>query len=109
MKYEYAVVYENSSDKINIGQCQTTVGFEIFSLLQYKLSKRVTQIWYKLGNSSSDNNITKYIYVYHNIFTHILGNPEEWLMFMNPGQNPTLTKPHRTKPHTDKTPSVIFS
>ena len=54
MKLDYIVVYENISDKFDIGHCRTKVkvtgDFKSFlHLQQYKLSGPITQLWYKLG------------------------------------------------------------
>ena len=55
MKLEHIVIYENISDKFDIGHCRTkvkvTTDFEIFlHLPQYKLSGPISQLWYKLGS-----------------------------------------------------------
>ena len=52
---KYIVVYENNSDKVDIGHHRTIVkvmvDFEIFlHLPQYKLAGPITQLWYKLGS-----------------------------------------------------------
>ena len=53
--FKYIVVYENNSDRFDIGHCHTkvkaTARLKIFlHLLQYKLSGPITQLWYKLGS-----------------------------------------------------------
>ena len=51
MKFEYTIVYENSSDKFDIEHCgiKVTAGLQKFPHLpQYKLSGLVTQLWHKL-------------------------------------------------------------
>ena len=53
MKLKYIVVYENNSDKLDIGHCQkrsrSRCDFEIFlHFPQYKLSGPITQLWYML-------------------------------------------------------------
>ena len=57
LKLEHVVVYENSSDKFDIGHCPIKVkvtswrDFEIFlHLPQYKLSRPISQLWRKLGS-----------------------------------------------------------
>ena len=55
MKFEHIVVYENISDKFDIGHCRTkvkvTVRLQIFSpFTAIQLSGPITQLWYKLGN-----------------------------------------------------------
>ena len=54
MKFEHIVVYENSSDEIDIELCsikvKVTVGVQKFSpFTKYKLSGPIVQLWYKLG------------------------------------------------------------
>ena len=55
MKFEHIVVYENSSDEIDIDHhrinIKVTVGLQKCSHLpQYKLSGPTTQLWYKIGS-----------------------------------------------------------
>ena len=55
MKLEYIVVYENSSDELDIEhhriKVKVTVGFKNFPYLpQYKLSGPITQLCYELGS-----------------------------------------------------------
>ena len=51
VKLEHTVVYENSSDKFDIGHCPIKVKVEIFPHLpQYKLSRPISQLWHKLGS-----------------------------------------------------------
>ena len=57
LKLEHIVVYENSSDELDIGHCPIKVkvtavkDFEIFlHLPQYKLSSPISQLWHMLGS-----------------------------------------------------------
>ena len=57
MKFECVVVYENCSDKSDIGNCRIKVNQgqgqsnKTFPHLpQYKLSGPIIQLWYKLGS-----------------------------------------------------------
>ena len=55
LKFKYILVYENNSEKFDIGHCRTKVkilrDFEIFlHLPQYILLGPITQLWYKLGS-----------------------------------------------------------
>ena len=55
MKFEYFVVYENSSDEFDIEhhriKVKVTVGLQSFPHLpQYKLTGPITQLWYNLGS-----------------------------------------------------------
>ena len=55
MKFEYIVVYENSSEEFDNEhqwiKVNVTVGLQKFPHLpQYKLSGPITQLWYKLGS-----------------------------------------------------------
>ena len=57
-KFEYIIVYENISEKFDIGHCRTKVKvtvrlfFSIYHIFlhlpQFKLSGPITQLWYKL-------------------------------------------------------------
>ena len=60
MKLEYVVVYENSSDELDIEHCQIKVKVPVsvqnFSHLpQYKLSGPITELWYKIGKLKVDS------------------------------------------------------
>ena len=52
MKFEDIVVYENSSDKFDIGHCQIKVKVIVglSHMLQYKLTGPISQLWPKLGS-----------------------------------------------------------
>ena len=53
---EHTVVYENSSDELDIGHCPIKVGqcpikVNFLHLPQYKLSSPISQLWHMLGSS----------------------------------------------------------